>query len=147
MNNIELFNFAMSQYGVTERSGGEHNPIILNYFKEIGHEWVTTDETAWCSAFMNWCCLKLGLERSGKLDARSWLKVGEPVEAPSLGDIVVYWREDPNSWKGHVGIYCNQIQDRIYTLGGNQNDMVCIKPYLDYRLLEYRRPGLIKKAT
>lgn len=136
----ELLNIALSQYGVTEIVGNQHNPTVLNYFHEIGHKWVTTDETAWCSAFANWVALQAGKERSSALDARSWLKVGTPTQNPQQGDIVVYWREDPKSWKGHVGFFIGYSEDQkfIYTLGGNQRNRVCIAPYATDKLLGFR---------
>ena len=135
----ELLSIAFSQFGVKEIVGLNHNPIILNYFHEIGHKWVKDDETAWCSAFVNWCALKAGLERSDKLDARSWLKVGQEVTKPMPGDIVVFWRNDPNSWQGHVAIYVGESKTFVYALGGNQNNEVNVSAYHKTRLLGYRR--------
>ena len=134
-----LVQIALSQYGVTEVKGERHNPIILNWFKQIGHQWVDDDETAWCSCFMNWVALRAGYEMSGKLNARSWLKLGEEVLEPKMGDVVVFWREKPDSWKGHVGIYINQDDNYIYCLGGNQNNQVRISAYPVERFLAYRR--------
>lgn len=136
-----LLQTAFSQYGVTEISGASHNPTIVNYFKTIGHKWVTTDETAWCSAFANWVALKAGKKGSGKLDARSWLKTGNTTYRPVLGDVVVFWRESKSSWKGHVGFFIGYSEDNryIYVLGGNQSNQVNIKPYPKSRLLGFRR--------
>lgn len=141
-----IINIALSQYGVSERLGDLHNNIILNYFKEIGLEWVTTDETAWCSAYANWVALKSNKQRSGKLTARSWLKVGTKTTLPKIGDVVVFWRERKSSWKGHVGFFVGFSQDKkhIYCLGGNQNNQVNIKSYPVYRLLGYRSLQTIK---
>lgn len=135
----KLFDMALSQYGVSELAGSRHNETIVNYFQEIGFNWVKDDETAWCSAFINWCCLKCDLPKSGKLDARSWLKVGEKVENPNVGDLVVFWRESKTSWKGHIALFVRETDSFIYVLGGNQSNQVCIKPYYKKRLLEYRR--------
>ena len=126
-------------YGLKEIVGPEHNAEIVKFFKEIGFDWVKDDETAWCSAALNYFCKKLGLQRSGKLDARSWLKVGTKIDTPQLGDIVVYWRNDPASWEGHVGIYISEDNGLIYTLGGNQGNMLQISPYAKDRVLGYRR--------
>ena len=79
MSPIDL---ALTQIGIAEIPGKQHNPAILKYFKEIGHEWVDNDETAWCSAFVNWCCKMTGYEYTGKLNARSWLdlrKIDNPI--------------------------------------------------------------------
>lgn len=131
---------ALNDYGIKEVSTREKdNPVIINYFKEIGHEWVKNDETAWCSAFVNYCCKVAGVTYSGKLNARSWLDVGKKVLHPYLGDIVVLWRESIDSWKGHVGFYISDDNEYIYILGGNQDNMVCIKPYKKTMLLSYIR--------
>ena len=141
----QLINIALSQYGVTEIIGKEHNPIVLNYFKEIGHRWVTTDETAWCSAFVNWVALKGNVERCHKLTARSWLQVGTKINQPKLNDVVIFWRHKKSSWKGHVGFFIGYTEDKkhIYVLGGNQNNQVNIKKYPAYRLLGFRRLEII----
>ena len=130
---------ALSQYGITEISGPEHNPEILKYFDEIGHEWVDDDETAWCSAFANWVAKTAGRKYSGELNARSWLKVGTETADPKPGDIVVLWREKPNSWKGHVGFFCRKNGDSVWILGGNQMNQVNIQPYPLHRVLQYRK--------
>lgn len=141
-----LLNIALEEYGVTEYHGTLHNPRILHYFKEIGHTWVTTDETAWCSAFVNFVAMKAGWLYSGKLTARSWLQIGTKVKIPQQGDVVVFWRERKNSWKGHVGFYIGYSEDKkyIYVLGGNQNNQVCIQPIPSYRWLGFRS---IKKSA
>ena len=82
---------ALSEYGIKEFPGDDHNPEVLKYFKSVGQ--VYSDETAWCSAFINWCAKEIGLEISGKLNARSWLKVGISIEYPTPGDLVILWRE------------------------------------------------------
>ena len=137
----KLVNIALSQYGVTQSKGSRHNPIVLGYFWEIGHRWVATDETAWCSAFVNWVALKAKVERSNALTARSWLEVGIEVKRPQLDDVVIFWRDRKSSWKGHVGFFIAYTQDmkHIYVLGGNQNNQVNIKRYPADRLLGFRR--------
>ncbi len=143
----KLLEVALSQYGVKEIPGQENNLKILKYFREIGHSWVTTDETAWCSAFVNWCAHMAGYERSGKLNARSWIEVGDQIgvmgRVSSPGDIVVFWRESPDSWKGHVGLYISENEDNIHVLGGNQNNSVCIKEYPKNRLLTCNRLSFV----
>jgi uncharacterized protein (TIGR02594 family) len=134
----ELLLTALSQYGIKEITGSNHNPTILKYFSEIGHEWVKDDETAWCSAFINWCALKAGYEHSGKLNARSWLSVGTELKLPVLGCVVVLWRTAKNSGFGHVGLYIGEDKDYVYLLGGNQGNEVNISKFPKYRVLSYR---------
>ena len=129
----------LKYYGLKEVFGKQHNPEIVKMFHEIGYRWVNDDETAWCSAALNYFCFKLSYKRSGKLDARSWLKVGTEVKVPAMGDIVVLWRDNPNGWQGHVGLFISNDTDKIYVLGGNQDNMISIKPYHKSRVLGYRK--------
>lgn len=139
-------------YGLKELQGKEENtPEIVAFFKEIGHAWVKTDETAWCAAACNALLKRAGFPHTGKLDARSFLELGEQVSIPRpLGssnefvDLVVLWRIDPNGWQGHVGFFINEREDQIYILGGNQSNMMQTNPYPRGRLLQYRR---VKKET
>lgn len=136
----KVLEIALNEIGVKEVVGRhQHNPRVVNYFAEIGHSWVKDDETAWCSAFVNWVHKKAGISRSGKLDARSWLKVGQRTDHPQKGDVVVFWRESPQSWKGHVALYIRETKNWIYVLGGNQNNQVKISAYPKNRLLQYRK--------
>lgn len=141
----EMFSHAMDFYGLEELPGDDDNPQILEFFDYIGHEWVKSEDTAWCSAFINYLAKKTGYEYSGKLDARSWMQVGSPIITPTVGDVVVLWRVHPNDWRGHVGLFVRDDDKYVWVLGGNQNNMVNIKPYpkqspsyglLGYRMLE-----------
>ncbi|SHF19075.1 TIGR02594 family protein [Fodinibius roseus] len=137
----ELLKVATNELGVTEISGSVHSERILKYAEDIGLSWINDDETPWCSIFMNWVALKAGVEQSQSAAARSWLNVGFSVQNPEPGDIVVYWRGNPSSHQGHVGIFLGFSSDheRIYTLGGNQGDSVSISAYPRERLLDFRR--------
>lgn len=148
----KLIQAALDEIGVKEIPGPVgHSPRILEYFAEIGHEWVKADETAWCSAVHNFIHKVKGYEWSGELTARSWLNRGVSVRFssamlhPEKGDTVIFWRGTaatgggPNGWKGHVGFFIRQRGKWIYTLGGNQNNEYCIKPYPEYKLLDIRR--------
>lgn len=137
---MKPYEIALSQYGLKEASGKEDNPAIIEMFNALGFDGKTLkDETAWCSAFVNWCCKVSGLPFTGKLNARSWLEWGVDVTDPELGDIVIYWRGSPDGWQGHVGFYITERAGWIYTLGGNQGNQVQISAYPASRLLGYRR--------
>jgi uncharacterized protein (TIGR02594 family) len=142
--NNEILLKALSQYGIKEISGALDNQIILDYFAAAGHAWVQDDETAWCSAFACWVAEQVGCEHPHSLRARDFLTVGDPVLEPEQGDIVVYWRVEKDSVYGHVHFFVSQDDKVIYGIGGNQNNMVTISPYLKSRLLGYRR---LKKVT
>ena len=138
----KLFKIAIAELGQKEVAGSSNNPDIVNYAHECGFSWVNDDETPWCSIFINWVAMKAGLKQSKKLNARSWLLVGVDVsENPEPGDIVIFWRETIDSWKGHVGIFFGYSKDgaRVYCLGGNQGNQVSISGYSKDNVLGFRR--------
>ena len=136
-----LITIAAAEIGTREISGSKHNEKITNYAKEAGFSTIKDDETPWCSIFMNWVAKKAKLETSNLATARSWLNVGIPVTEPEPGDVVIFWRENLVSYKGHVGIFMGYSfpGNRIYCLGGNQSDMVSITAYTVDQLLGFRR--------
>lgn len=137
---MNLISKALSEYGVKETVGSKDNLRILKYFNELGFDGAKLkDETAWCSAYANWVAKTSGYEYSGKLTARSWLRIGTSTSIPKVGDIVVFWRESPQSWKGHVGFFIKETKNYVYVLGGNQRNMVCIKAYPKPKVLDYRQ--------
>lgn len=137
----ELLKIAIPELGQKEILGPEDNPTIVNYANKAGFTWVNDDETPWCSIFLNWCTKKAGLKGSGKANARSWLNVGKTTSNPKPGDIVVFWRESLDSWKGHVSIFFgfNKERDKVFCLGGNQGNMVSIMAYPSYQVLDFRK--------
>lgn len=50
---------ATTQVGVNEISGNKHNPKIVEYHQACTLQ-ASDDETAWCSAFVNWCYIIAG---------------------------------------------------------------------------------------
>ncbi len=40
-------------------------------------------------------------------NSKKWLNLGvdAPLEKAKPGDIVIFWRESPESWKGHVTLF------------------------------------------
>jgi hypothetical protein len=169
MVNKELLDIALGEYGTKEVPGEANNPRILQYFKEIGHSWVQSEWTAWCAAFVNWVAKEAGYEYTGKLNARSWLDVGDCImyrindklvygkeanfenlanykpDKPTKGDIVILWRISKDSPYGHVGFYIREDENYVWILGGNQNNEVNIQKYPNHRVLGYRRLRKVKK--
>jgi uncharacterized protein (TIGR02594 family) len=132
---------AVDAMGLQEIKGPIDNPEIVQMFADVGHEWVKDDETAWCAAFVGAMLERSGLRSTRALNARSYLDWGEavPIEDAKPGDIVVFWREDPNSWKGHVGFFSRDAGGSLEVLGGNQSDAVNVQIYSEDKLLGVRR--------
>ena len=138
---MDILKIAMSQIDIKEIHGEEDNLQIVKYAKETGILFIDNDDIPWCSTFVNWCAKKSGLKYSGKANARSWMSIGEKTILPEPGDIVVFWRGDINSWKGHVAIFLGYNSDasRVFCLGGNQGDAVSIADYDSKKVLGFRR--------
>lgn len=142
-----LLKVAFNEIGIEEFPGEQHNPEIIKYAQETGIQGITSDEIPWCSTFVNWVAWRCGLQHSGKPNARSWLNVGQRVSAPEPGDVVVFWREHPQSWKGHVGFFLGISPDatRVYCLGGNQGNRISVSAYRTDTVIAYQRLAPSKK--
>ena len=74
------YTVAQSMIGLSETRGAVHNPSILEMYRLAGHGEIRNDETPWCAAFVG-ACLKLsGFANSGRLNARSYLNFGQPLD-------------------------------------------------------------------
>lgn len=131
----------LSNYGLSEVAGANSNPEILKMAEELGFYMEDDSTLAWCSLAMNYYAKKCGYEYSGSLSARSWLNLPNKIVVlqPSMGDIVVFWREAPSSWKGHVALFIRKDTKYVWALGGNQNNQISIAPYPIDRVLGYRK--------
>ena len=142
---------ANNELGVIEIPGKEHNPRVVQYLQtvtNIGTMWKSTDETPWCSAFVNWCVEKAGYTGTKSALSTSWLKWGRKIDQPIKGCIAIFSREGGS---GHVGFYVEetvtQSETYIKILGGNQEHPdteigeVNLKHYLKSKLLGYRIPN------
>jgi len=145
---------ARGELGVKEVKGSEHNPRILEYLASttIGKWGASRDETAWCSAFVNWCMGGGATPRqlmpqqgepgfhegTGSAMARSWLGWGVGLDEPREGCVAVL-RRGPQP-QGHVGFYLGRSGTYVLVLGGNQGDAVCEKKYRESDVLSYRWP-------
>ena len=126
--------------GLTEVPGSKSNPTILKWIKGF-FSWAKDDgQLAWCAIFINTMMADTGFTGTGKANARSFLNWGKKREGkPEVGDVVVFWRENENSWKGHVGIYWGEAGNgSILCLGGNQRNKVSVAKYPKRKILEYR---------
>jgi len=140
----DLFLDMISQYGLKEVDGVQSNPQILSFFKELGYDVKDDSTTAWCSAALSYFAKKNGYEYNKQLNARGWLKMSTIVLKPTVGDVVVFWRNDPKSWEGHVGLFVSMDEKNVYTLGGNQGNAITIAPYPRERVLVFRELKKIK---
>jgi uncharacterized protein (TIGR02594 family) len=133
--------------GVAELHDPEENPRIVEYLKTTKldpPEAAESDETDWCSAFVNWCFEQCGIKGTGRSNARSWLGFGDRITTPRKGCVVVFKRP-PNPAHGHVAFYIGEVPGNqggsIAVLGGNQGDAVTIATQRKKMFLGYRWPS------
>jgi uncharacterized protein (TIGR02594 family) len=136
---------AIAELGVHENSlPGQHNARIIEYHQTTTLK-ATTDETAWCSSFVNWVVRQAGGTGTNSALAKSWLDWGTPVTTPMAGDIVVIRKKTPGITQAtgsptgfHVGFYISAPAGHIRILGGNQSDQV---KYSNFSLSGYEVKG------
>jgi uncharacterized protein (TIGR02594 family) len=142
------FEIAQGYIGTTEGPGPEDNPVVMDMYASVGHDWVEHDSVAWCAAFVGHCLEKAGLRSTRRLNARSYMDWGIPVDLADAqaGDIVIFSRGS-KSWQGHVGFFVKTAGAMIEVLGGNQSDAVTIQRYAKSRLLGVRRAGNVAPSV
>jgi uncharacterized protein (TIGR02594 family) len=140
MTDTPWMEIARAEIGVTETPGPGTTLRIREYHAETTLH-AKDDETAWCSAFVNWVMKQCGIEGTRQASARSWLTWagGERCEAKP-GAIAVLWRGKPVGWQGHVAFIDRIEDDTLCLLGGNQDNAVGIAAYPKARLLGCRWP-------
>jgi uncharacterized protein (TIGR02594 family) len=131
---------AVAEIGVAQYPPGQSNPRIARYHDGTNIQGYD-DKASWCSSFVNWCLGEAAIAGTGSALARSWLQWGRPLVEPVPGCIAVLSREDPASWKGHVGFYLRHDARQVHLLGGNQLGEVREHFYPVECVLGYRWPA------
>lgn len=133
---------AFQLIGSREQPGLGSNEAIIGWAQNLGISDYHDDDIPWCGLFVAHC---IGSQLSEEslpvypLRARSWLNFGCSL-SPQLGAVMVFWRQNPDCGKGHVGFYWAEDQDYYHILGGNQSNSVSITRVAKNRLLSARWP-------
>lgn len=131
---------AYAEVGVKEIAGHDHNPRIIEYLHStnLGAPYNNQDETAWCSAFVNWCVERSGHAGTDSATALSWASWGSSTSSPVPGDIVVFnW----GGGYGHVGFFASATSTKVNVLGGNQSNEVMVKAFNKSQVYRFRKPA------
>lgn len=123
--------------GVAEIPGVAENPIIQRWLRKLRAAW-NSESVPWCGTFVATCLDECGLPKPVHwYRARAYLDYGVRIVQPVYGCIVVFARKGG----GHVGFAVGRDEHgNILTLGGNQGDMVSIRPFDPARVLGYVWP-------
>lgn len=132
-----MFQEGLDLLGTIETPGAGNTPAIMAWAKETGLERIyTADSVPWCGLFMAVVAKRAGRPFPNEpLWALNWLKFGESVGQPWLGDVLCFQREGG----GHVGMYVAEDNATYHVLGGNQSDKVSITRIAKERLKGARR--------
>ncbi len=134
---------AKKQLGQREIPGSAHNPRIVEYLNtttNISARYRNRDETAWCSAFVNWVMKKSGYTGTNHALAKTWIQWGfnSPFE---YGAVTVIKKKQASSDAStgsttgyHVGFMIRKTASYVELLGGNQRNTV---KYSKYPLRRY----------
>jgi len=135
---------AYADLGKAEIKGSRTAQFILDAAKRAGLTWVRDDETPWCATWVSGKLEEAGVPSTRSAWARSYCawKGGHRLSGPRFGSVVVFER-GPKS--GHVGFVVGFDKDHgiVWVLGGNQGDMVSIKPFPVSRVLGYFWPNAV----
>ena len=135
---------ARRNIGQMEINGPRHNPLILQWWKDIKRGGIRDDETPWCAAFTGAMLERVGLRSTRFESAKSYLSWGVELREPAYGCVVVFSRDGG----GHVGFVIGQAPNGdLMVLGGNQSDAVNIKAFSRSRVSGYRWPVNEAKDT
>lgn len=136
-SNLPYMQLANKWVGTNEVTG--HQALTGFFQKSLGQN-IDPQTTPWCAAFVNGVLKQSNYPGTGSLAAKSFMQYGQPVNTPTMGDIVVLNRgNDPSL--GHVGFFAGANKDgTINILGGNENNAVSVKAYNPGQVAGYRRP-------
>lgn len=124
--------------GQREVKGLKHNATILDWWKAIKRGGIKDDETPWCAAFVGAMLERTGVQSTRFESAKSYLTWGVPLNAPTVGCVVVFSRDGG----GHVGFVVGQdAKGCLLVLGGNQGDDVNVRTFARDRVVGYRWPA------
>ena len=83
----------------------------------------------WCAIFANAMLESSGIKGTRSASSQSFRHDDNfiKLDGPALGALAVFYRNGRDSGLGHVGFYCGERGGSVWTLGGNEGDMVQIE--------------------
>lgn len=120
--------FIIAAREIGTREEGDNAGAAIERYISLAHAGHVGDP--WCAIFGNACLELAGVPGTRSPSSQSFRNHPDFVklDGPAKGAIAVFWRgSSPADGIGHVGFYMGEIGDQIWTLGGNENDMVQIE--------------------
>ena len=116
--------------GAGEIGGNNGGLFVKKYLHDI-----VSEGEPWCAGFVSYCFAQnpAGMPFKYTVGAQDvlrqfkkngWAQQPGSGYSPKPGDIVVWWRDQPSSGKGHIGLV-HQLRDGfLYTIEGNKSPNV-----------------------
>lgn len=120
------FKWSLREIGTREEPG--NRGAAIRRYVALSH--CGAEGEPWCAIFVNAALEANGIPGTRSPASQSFRSNAHFVSlaGPALGAIVVFWRNSIGSGLGHVGFYRGETESYVYTLGGNEGDMVQIEP-------------------
>jgi peptidoglycan hydrolase-like protein with peptidoglycan-binding domain len=123
--------------GATESGQNNDGSDVVKYLNGV-----VSAPANWCAGFVSWCFAQQpgGIPFRYSVGARdireqfrrkNWLHDGA---APEPGDIIVWWRDRPDGWMGHIGLVHRCENGIVYTIEGNKGNYPARVRGFDYVL-------------
>lgn len=121
-NSPAWFQWAWKEIGKKEDPDNT-GPVVQRYI-DLAHCGAQHDP--WCAIFANAALESTNFKGTRSPSSQSFRHDDDFVAltGPALGALAVFWRISRNSGLGHVGFYAGERDGMVWTLGGNENDMV-----------------------
>lgn len=128
------------------------NPLIVSFFKEATNNYTgdISDQTKWCSAFVNWCLMRAGYPYTNSVSSGSFRCFGTKSASSTLGEIAVFknrGEDKPCRGSGHVAFWLGETGNFVEVLGGNQANSIKISRYPKIDFPENTSPWLVSIRT
>jgi uncharacterized protein (TIGR02594 family) len=144
----EWLRIAKGEMWQREVAGQPANPRIVEYHgtTSLSAALAQSDETAWCSSFINWVFRQMGVVGTNNALAASWINWGTATTAQAGAITVIYSAAAANSSTTRSGNHCaflvSETDTHYVLLGGNQGNAVQVKEFAKqtWELKAYRWP-------
>jgi hypothetical protein len=103
---------------------------------------ITPAPANWCAGFVSWCYSQIpgGIPFQYSLGARDirmqFQRKGWAFDAterkPEPGAIIVWWRDRPDGWQGHIGLVHHCSDGIVHTIEGNKGGFPAPVRLFDY---------------
>ncbi len=142
---MKWMDIAWTLQGIAETAGDGTTPEIREMFRSVDRPDVTSDEIAWCAAFLGTCLVRGGISidsipKPDRLLARSYLSIGTPIDEPRVGAIAVIDVGSATASGCHVTFVSGVTETTIAGLGGNQANAVNVSHFQRAKVIGYRWP-------